>query len=108
MSENLVWHPIGRPQELRFDPGAAVTVGDLEIAVFPLGSTYVAMVNSCPHAGGPLADGIRSGDSIECTWHGWSFDLATGACRTVPKRPLHLLPLRTHHGILEVGLPKRD
>ncbi len=105
MSDALRWFPIPRPSTLRFDPGAAITVAGVELAIFPLGEGYVALANSCPHAGGPLADGYRDGNRIECPWHGWSFDLETGACQQVPKRPARSIPLRERDGQYEVALP---
>jgi nitrite reductase (NADH) small subunit len=106
MSE-LRWHPIGRPDALRFEPGARVLVDGLEIAVFPLDAGYVALVDSCPHAGGPLSSGLREGRHIECPWHGWSFDLATGACTQVPSRHARCVAVRLRDGQLELGLPIR-
>lgn len=105
MNDELRWFPVGPPASLHFDPGAVVVVDGLEIAIFPLGDGYRALVNSCPHAGGPLAEGIRRGDSIECLWHGWSFDIRTGACHSVPKRPARCVAVRERDRVLEIGLP---
>lgn len=105
MNEPPRWIEAGELAALRFDPGAVVVVEGIEVAVFPLGDGYTALVNSCPHAGGPLASGIRDGDRIECPWHGWSFELATGACIPVPSRPARRLPVRVVDGRLSIGLP---
>ncbi len=108
MTDDLRWFRVGAPSALHFDPGAVVVADGVEIAVFPWHDGYKALVNSCPHAGGPLASGIRHGDSIECTWHGWSFDIGSGACHAVPKRPARSVPVRVRDGELEVGLPPRS
>jgi nitrite reductase (NADH) small subunit len=34
---------------------------------------------TCPHRGGPLADGLLGGCTLICPLHGWKFDLANGA-----------------------------
>jgi 3-phenylpropionate/trans-cinnamate dioxygenase ferredoxin component len=39
-----------------------------------------AFDNACPHEGNPLVDGDVLGDQLECAYHGWRFDLRTGAC----------------------------
>ena len=54
-------------------------IGDDEIAIFNLGDErYVAVDNACPHRGGPLCDGIVSGDAVVCPLHGWKISLETG------------------------------
>ena len=34
----------------------------------------------CPHLLGPLTDADISGGTLRCPWHGYKFDLETGAC----------------------------
>ena len=58
--------------------GRAVHLGDEEIAVFRCGDAVRAVGNRCPHAGGPLADGILSGDVVACPLHGRRVDLRSG------------------------------
>ncbi len=62
-------------------PGTAkaFVVGDREIAVFNVGGSFYAIENSCPHQGGPLAEGYIDGDIVTCPWHAWCFDVKTGA-----------------------------
>ena len=78
-------------------PGSSklVTVRGREIAVFNVGGDYFAFFNRCPHAGASLCRGaiVHPADITEpgtyrlaadrlmlrCPWHGWQFDLRTGA-----------------------------
>lgn len=39
-----------------------------------------AFEDSCPHMGASMLMGDRDDASIVCPWHGWKFDLETGAC----------------------------
>ncbi|APX25275.1 MAG: nitrite reductase (NAD(P)H) small subunit [Rhodobacteraceae bacterium] len=49
------------------------------IALFRTGEAEVfAASNSCPHKGGPLAEGIVHGQKVTCPLHNWVFDLNTG------------------------------
>lgn len=49
------------------------------IALFRTGESEVfAASNSCPHKGGPLAEGIVHGQKVTCPLHNWVFDLNTG------------------------------
>jgi nitrite reductase (NADH) small subunit len=55
-----------------------VTGGE-ELAVFRTGEDRVyALVNRCPHKGGPLSQGIVHGDQVACPLHNWRISLASG------------------------------
>jgi nitrite reductase (NADH) small subunit len=56
----------------------AVMVGDREIAVFNVEGRFYAIEGTCPHQGGPLAEGWIDGHVVTCPWHAWSFDVRTG------------------------------
>ncbi len=56
----------------------AYVVGRYEVAVFNVDGELFALENSCPHQGGPLADGWLENARITCPWHGWCFDVRTG------------------------------
>lgn len=58
----------------------AVTVGGRTLALYHTASGFYATDNTCPHRGGPLAEGDLIGDEITCPWHLWGFDVATGLC----------------------------
>lgn len=48
------------------------------------GDVVYALKETCPHAGGPLADGHLDGDTIVCPWHGSALRLSDGAVRHGP------------------------
>lgn len=58
--------------------GKAVVVGEREIALFNVGGRYYALDNTCPHQGGPLAEGWLDGAVVTCPWHAWTFKLSDG------------------------------
>jgi nitrite reductase/ring-hydroxylating ferredoxin subunit len=45
----------------------------------------VAMSGVCPHRGYPMAKARRTGDALECAYHGFTFD-AGGACTRIPSQ----------------------
>jgi nitrite reductase (NADH) small subunit len=62
-------------------PGSArqVTVEGRWVGVFNVEGAYHAVDNLCLHRGGPLCEGAVRGTVVTCPWHGWQFDLTTGA-----------------------------
>jgi nitrite reductase (NADH) small subunit len=53
--------------------------GDFPIAVFRTAEDRVfALVDRCPHRGGPLSEGIVQGCAVACPLHGWVIHLDTG------------------------------
>ena len=60
--------------------------GGDEVAVFNVDGEYYAIDNFCPHKGAPLSEGQLCGHIVECSLHGWQFDVRTGECLTVPER----------------------
>lgn len=64
-----------------------------------------AMLDVCPHARQPMSGGVFDDCSITCPRHGARFDIRSGApINRVTQRPLQILPVRIHAGIIQVGL----
>jgi 3-phenylpropionate/trans-cinnamate dioxygenase ferredoxin subunit len=93
---------VGRLAE--FAPGTRkiVTVGGRSIGVFNIRGQFYALRNRCPHQGAPLCLGRVKGTTIagkpyeyvygrdqeiiQCPWHGWEFEIATGRTYFNPHR----------------------
>ncbi|MGI8903463.1 MAG: Rieske (2Fe-2S) protein [Solirubrobacteraceae bacterium] len=58
--------------------GRAATLDGRSIAVFRTREGWYAIDATCPHMGGPLADGIVSDRSVICPLHERRFDLPSG------------------------------
>lgn len=79
-----------------------VTLDDMRIGIFEIDGDYHALLNRCPHRGGPLCEGPQCGTSlptdeheivygrhhelVRCAWHGWEFDIRTGQALADPRR----------------------
>jgi len=49
------------------------------IALFRTADDRVfALIDRCPHKGGPLSQGLVHGHRVACPLHNWSIELATG------------------------------
>ena len=54
----------------------------LDIAVFRNSEDQVfALLDRCPHKGGPLSQGIVFGSSVACPLHNWTISLADGCAQ---------------------------
>jgi nitrite reductase (NADH) small subunit len=52
------------------------------VAVFrTAGDRIFALLDRCPHKGGPLSQGIVVGDGVACPLHNWTIGLADGCAR---------------------------
>ena len=43
-----------------------------------------ALRDACPHRGMPLHCGRFDGENLECSYHGWQFDVHNGQCELIP------------------------
>ena len=90
-----------------FDDGdrRLVTVGGVDVMVFRHRERFYAFENRCRHSGGPVGEGVLIGkveailsadgefvgerfsdDEVHlvCPWHGWEYEIETGACAGDP------------------------
>jgi nitrite reductase (NADH) small subunit len=58
--------------------GRSVSVNGSPLALFRLETGWFAVQGSCPHRGGPIADGIAADRSVICPLHERRFDLDSG------------------------------
>ncbi len=69
---------VARTADVASGTAKAVVVGGREIALFNVGGCFYALDNTCPHQGGPLAEGWIEGTHVTCPWHAWTFKLEDG------------------------------
>ena len=87
------------------EAGKLVEVGGHSIAIFNVGDSYCAIENTCPHRGGPLAEGMLAGEEVICPWHGSRFNVKTGALLTPPARQgVKSFPVRVTGNDVEVEI----
>src|SRR6266849_4242873 len=55
-------------------------VGGAAVALARVGDQVFACGDTCAHKGGPLSGGRLTGTRLACPWHGWMYDVRTGAC----------------------------
>jgi nitrite reductase/ring-hydroxylating ferredoxin subunit len=85
--------------------GRTVEVNGVWIALFNVDGTFYAIDNACPHAGGPLGEGKLRGTVVECPWHGWKFNVATGERAGNPNFEVPCCRVRVHGDQVQIALP---
>lgn len=65
--------------EITVDIPKEVIIEETSIAIFKTkDNTIFALENKCPHKGGPLSQGIVSGEHVFCPLHDWKISLNDG------------------------------
>ena len=83
----------------------ATALGD--IAVFRTSADEVfALLDRCPHKGGPLSQGIVYGRQVACPLHNWNIDLESGEAIAPDTGCSHRYPARVEDGIVLLSLQR--
>jgi nitrite reductase/ring-hydroxylating ferredoxin subunit len=77
-----------------------VEVGGVVVGLFRTADGIFALNNECPHRGAPLHEGWVADGHVTCPLHQWEFDLATGACRGIPKVKAATYPVEIRDGTI--------
>jgi nitrite reductase (NADH) small subunit len=72
--------------------------GNKTICIANVDGNYSAMDNVCPHRGGPLGQGMVEGGKVVCPWHGWEWDVKTGAAEQDSRMRVAVYPLKIENG----------
>ena len=98
--------PLLEVNSLPAGQGRTVIAQGREFAVFNLDGEFYVLDDRCPHRGGPLGAGTLVEGRVYCPFHGWGFDLKTGACQDQPDRPVAVYPTRIYQGQLQIRLER--
>ncbi len=91
---------LGPIEKVPLGQGICYRVEDEGVAVFRARDGMVtAIENRCPHAGGPLSEGIIGNGKVVCPLHGHQFDLKTGA-GSAQNESVRTFPAWVEKGIL--------
>ena len=99
MSQRPDWIDVGAVGDvpLRGARVAATASGDIAIFKTSDGALF-ALLDRCPHKGGPLSQGIVHGRAVTCPLHNWVIELETGAARAPDQGCVKTIPLKIDDG----------
>jgi nitrite reductase (NADH) small subunit len=97
---------VGRADALPVGQMREYEVDGIDIVVANVDGELHALVNRCPHQGGPLGRGRLDEEGvIWCPWHLWQFDARTGRSR-FPEGYTRVtsFPVKVEDGQILVGI----
>jgi nitrite reductase (NADH) small subunit len=78
---------ICKTSDVKTGSGKSIEINGKAIAVFNVDGKFYAINDVCGHRGGPLSEGELDGNTVICPWHGWRYDVTSGANELVPDFP---------------------
>ena len=63
-----------------------------------------ALLDRCPHKGGPLSQGIVFGESVACPLHNWTIGLADGCARAPDEGCTQRFSVKVEAGAVSLDL----
>ena len=76
------------------------------IAVFRASDDHIfAVIDRCPHKGGPLSAGLVHGHAVSCPLHGWNINLEDGQAQAPDQGCAHKIGTRVDGGRVYLDLP---
>ena len=77
----------------------------IAVAVFRTADDSVfALLDRCPHKGGPLSQGIVFGESVACPLHNWTIGLADGCARSPDEGCTPRFSIKVDAGVVHLDL----
>ncbi len=74
------------------------------LCVANLSGAISVLDNTCPHEGGPLAEGSIENGCVVCPWHAYAFNLTTGEASDDPSVKAEIIQSKLENGELLVKL----
>lgn len=103
------WIGLANADSIPLREGRSVNLDGHEIAIFNLGDRFLAVENRCPHRGGPLSEGILSGNTVVCPLHSWKVCLQTGeVSKPEAVACVETYKTRVEDGVVLLEVPARE
>jgi len=105
MKTNAAWTRICQVDDIPLLGSRVVERASGNIAVFrTAGETIFALLDRCPHKGGPLSQGIVHGVTVTCPLHSWQIDLSSGEARAPDAGCARHYPVKVESGDVFLAL----
>lgn len=99
------WTELGSPDKIPKLGSRVVETARGPVAVFKNGDGELfALLNRCPHQGGPLSEGIVHGRLVTCPLHSWHIQLDRGEAKAPDRGCVPRFPVKVERGTVYLGL----
>ncbi|HSK20461.1 MAG TPA: non-heme iron oxygenase ferredoxin subunit [Longimicrobiales bacterium] len=83
----------------------SVELGDIKVCLANADGQIYAFKDNCTHRDFPLSAGEIDDGTVECTWHGARFDMATGRATRLPAiKPVQTYEVRVEDGEILIAM----
>ena len=107
----MTFTAIGRLEDLAPGQCRSVRVGIRRVAVWNVEGELHAIEDACRHMKATLSTGRLDGRILTCAWHGWKYDVTTGACLDPGWACVRRFPVKVENGMILVSteeIPRDD
>ena len=101
---SVVWKPVCKVDEIPVLGARRVARPDAcAVAVFRNSEDKVfALLDRCPHRGGPLSQGIVFGESVACSLPNWTIGLADGCAKAPDEGCTTKFSVKVENGVVHL------
>jgi len=99
------WTPIARLEDIPRQGACVVATPEGAVALFrTVDDRVFALLDRCPHKGGPLSQGIVHGARIACPLHNWVIELDSGQAVAPDEGCVRRFDVRLEDGMVAIAL----
>lgn len=104
--DGLSWFRVATVDAIPRLGARVVRIDGKDIALFRTsGDEIFALLDRCPHRGGPLSQGIVHGQCVTCPLHDWVIDLTSGEARAPDEGRATRFAVRIDGNEVALGIP---
>jgi nitrite reductase (NADH) small subunit len=101
------WVKVCKPEDIPLMGARVIRRASGDIAIFRNAiDEYYALLDRCPHKGGPLSQGIVFGRAVACPLHGWIIRLEDGKAEAPDVGCTRAFSVKVEKGDLYVLMPE--
>jgi 3-phenylpropionate/trans-cinnamate dioxygenase ferredoxin component len=96
---------VAKESDLPLNKLLSVEVGEFNVCLANADGQIYAFRDNCTHRDFPLSAGEIDDGTVECTWHGARFDMATGRATRLPAiKPVQTFEVRVENGDIMIAI----
>lgn len=102
------YRAVARSEQVAEGGAGTFEAGEAVVAVFRVQGQLYAIDSACAHEDGPLGEGDQHDGVVTCPYHGWRYDVRSGACLTRADRAVGCYAIKESGGLIWVGRRTRE